>query len=179
MKTIVGIVGMPGAGKSTAIEIGKKFAPIIVMGDVVREETLTRGLEITSQNLGKIAQTLRLENGTDVIAQRCMNKIHQTHNHAIIVDGLRSLHEVNLFKAEFSVIIIAISVDHDLRHTWLRKRGRDDDSTQIKDIEARDQREINFGVLNVIEHADYTIQNTGTVEDLRKKCSTLFQKVIL
>ncbi len=179
MKTIIGIVGMPGAGKSTAIEIGKQFAPIIVMGDVVREETLTRGLEITPQNLGQMAQTLREEYGTDVIAQRCMEKIHRLPNQTVIIDGLRSQHEVKLFQSEFSVIMVAISVEKELRHTWLRKRGRRDDSTQVKDIEARDQREISFGILEVIKNADYTIQNTGTIEDLGIQCTSLFQKVIL
>lgn len=179
MKTIIGIVGMPGAGKSTAIEIGKEFAPIIVMGDIVREETLARRLEITSQNLGHIAQTLREEEGTDIIAQRCMGKIQNMENHTIIVDGLRSLHEVKLFRADFSVKIVAITAENALRQTWLLNRGRLDDSARIKDIEERDQREINFGICDVIDNADYTIQNSGTIEELKKKCKALFQEVIL
>ena len=179
MKTILGIVGMPGAGKSTAIQVGSEFAPVIVMGDIVRKETAKRGLEITPQNLGKTAQTLRKESGTDVIARKCMSKIHQLPNKTVIVDGLRSLHEVKLFKTEFSVQIVAITVEKELRHRWLMGRGRLDDSKHLKDILTRDQREIDFGILGVIENADFTIQNSGTIEDLGKKCTTLFQKVIL
>ena len=59
------------------------------------------------------------------------------------------------------------------------ERGRPDDSKHLKDILSRDQREIDFGILDVIENADFTIQNNGTIEDLGKKCTTLFQKVIL
>ena len=47
------------------------------MGDIIREETIKRGLIINSENLGNIAQNLRQEYGPEIIAQRTIEKIQK------------------------------------------------------------------------------------------------------
>ena len=178
MKKVIGIVGMPGAGKSTAIKIGSDFGEIIVMGNIVREETKLRGLDITSQNLGKIAKKLREEEGNDVIAQRCIKKITQSSNNFLILDGIRSMHEVKLFQKKIHLEIIAIEVPDNIRHDWLKNRGRADDSISIEKILARDKREIEFGIRDVIKNADFSIDNIGDIEELRNKCKNTFELII-
>jgi len=49
----------------TARELG--YA-VVAMGDVVRQETLKCGLELTPQNVGKVMLQLRAEGGNYVIA---------------------------------------------------------------------------------------------------------------
>ena len=178
MKKVIGIVGMPGAGKSTAIEIGREFGEIIVMGNIVREETKLRGLDITSQNLGRIAKKLREEEGKDVIAQRCIKKITLSSNNIVILDGIRSMHEVKLFQEIFQLVIIAIEVPDNIRHEWLKTRGRADDSISLEKILARDKREIDFGIKEVIKNAGFSIKNIGDIEELRNNCKLTFEMII-
>lgn len=178
MKTILGIVGMPGAGKSLAITQGKKFAPVVVMGDVIREEALKQGKEINSINLGFVAKELRKTHGEDVVAQRCFQKIQELPENTVIVDGIRSMHELELFQQKFQCILIAVIVPDDLRHERILARKRADDSEELTDILTRDQREIDFGLKQVIDHADYTIDNSGTKQHLEKQCATLFSQLI-
>ncbi|TFH29037.1 MAG: dephospho-CoA kinase [Promethearchaeota archaeon] len=178
MKTILGIVGMPGAGKSLAISIGKQYAPVVVMGDIVREETLRQKLNINSHNLGKIAQNLRELNGPDIIAQRCIQKIHNSLVSTVIVDGIRSLHEISVFQRHFTVIIIAIVVPDEIRIQRLLDRKRADDSTDMADILARDSREIQFGLNQVIESAQYIIDNSGSPKELEEQSQRLFSQLI-
>ena len=53
-KIVVGLAGMPGSGKSLVVETARELGyAIVVMGDVIREETAKRGLELTPQNVGK------------------------------------------------------------------------------------------------------------------------------
>src|SRR5438445_8560629 len=51
-KTLVVLVGMPGAGKSLASSVAKQFGmPVFVSGDIIRLEAKKRGLEPTRTNL--------------------------------------------------------------------------------------------------------------------------------
>ena len=50
------ICGLPGAGKSTAIDAIKDLGVVITMGDVIRKEAKKRNVEPTGENLGKIAK---------------------------------------------------------------------------------------------------------------------------
>jgi dephospho-CoA kinase len=177
MQKIICIVGMPGSGKSTALEIAQKFGTVVIMGDVVREETLRRELSINSTSLGQIAQALREEEGPDVIAQRCMKKIKNISADICFLDGIRSLHEVSLFQQHFSLVIIALSVPDAIRHEWLIQRRRKDDSTSLEEIQKRDSREIRFGIKEVIRNSDFVILNNNSKEHLRNECEAIFRKV--
>ena len=57
---IVGFVGMPGSGKSVAADVAREMnIPVVVMGDVIREEAARRGLDPTDKNLGAVGNDLR------------------------------------------------------------------------------------------------------------------------
>ena len=61
-KIVVGLAGMPGSGKSLVVETARELGyAIVVMGDVIREETIKRGLELTPQNVGKVMLQLRAD----------------------------------------------------------------------------------------------------------------------
>jgi len=59
-KLVIGLAGMPGAGKSVVVAIAKGNGyGVVVMGDVVREEAKKRNLELSPEDLGKIMLELR------------------------------------------------------------------------------------------------------------------------
>ena len=90
-KIVVGLAGMPGSGKSLVVETARELGyAIVVMGDVIREETIKRGLELTPQNVGKVMLQLREEGGITVVAQKCITKIEAQASTKVLVDGLRS-----------------------------------------------------------------------------------------
>ncbi len=75
-KIVVGLAGMPGSGKSLVVDTARELGyAIVVMGDVIREETAKRGLELTPQNVGKVMLQLRADGGNTVVAQKCIPKI--------------------------------------------------------------------------------------------------------
>ena len=50
---IIAVVGMPGAGKAVVSKAASSHGiPVMVCGDVVREETKKRGLASTPENTG-------------------------------------------------------------------------------------------------------------------------------
>ena len=99
---VIGLAGMPGAGKSVVVNVAKGSGyGIIVMGDAVREEAEKRHLEPNSENLGKIMLELRQKEGNSVIAKSCIPKIEKAKEQKVIVDGIRSPSEVESSKSIF------------------------------------------------------------------------------
>jgi dephospho-CoA kinase len=96
----------------------------------------------------------------------------------IFIDGIRSLAEVSIFRKFWKFPIIAIIVDEKKRLRRLFKRSRSDDPKDLEELKERDDRELKFGLDEVIEEADYKINNNSTVDDLKKKVREVVLKVI-
>jgi dephospho-CoA kinase len=175
---ILAIVGLPGSGKTTAIEAIKDLGTVVTMGDIVRNEAKRREIEPNGINLGKIAQQLRESGGPDIIAKKCVDKIVKMKDEIIIVDGIRSLAEVNIFRKFWKFPIIAIRVEEKKRLRRLFKRSRSDDPKNLEELKERDMRELKFGLDKVIKEADYSIKNNSTIDDLKKKTRDVVLKTI-
>ncbi|MFX1276146.1 MAG: AAA family ATPase [Promethearchaeota archaeon] len=175
---VIGFCGLPGSGKSTALEAIKDLGKTITMGDVVRNEAEKRGLEITSHNLGEIAKGLREKGGQEIIARKCVEYIRSTNFQVVFIDGLRSIFEVQTFKEFWKFPVVAIDTPDDLRYKFLFNRGRNDDPKDKRELKERDDRESKFGIKKVIENAEYMIKNYSTIEDLQIKTREIVLKII-
>mgnify|MGYP000020465455 CR=1 FL=1 len=179
-KKVVGIAGMPGAGKTLAASIAKQMNfEVIVMGDVVREEAKRRGLMPTPENLGRLMLQMRKEEGRAVIAKRCIPKIKEAKSDFVIIDGIRSLHEVEEFRKFFpNFTILAIHSSPKTRFERLFKRKRSDDPEKWATFLERDMRELEVGLGHVIALADHLIVNEGPKIEFENKVREFLRKVI-
>jgi len=178
-KMVVGVAGMPGAGKAVISRVAKeKGYAIVVMGDEIREETKRRGLEPTPENIGKIMLALREEEGPTVVAKRCIPKIANASADIVLVDGIRSLHEVYEFEKNFpQFALIAVHSSPETRFGRLFRRKRSDDPKGWKVFIERDLRELSVGQGNVIAMADYMIVNEGALEEFKAKIREVLEAV--
>jgi dephospho-CoA kinase len=177
---LIAFVGMPASGKSEAAAIAKKLGiPVVNMGDVVREETARRGLPPTDENIGGTGTALRREEGMDVIAKRCVPKIHAIRSKVIVVDGIRNINEIEYYKKEFGTDfkLIAINTPFDIRFERVKKRARSDDMKSMEELKRRDEREKGWGLDRAIEKADINIDNTGTIEKFKEKMEQLLGNI--
>ncbi len=167
-KLIVCLTGMPGAGKTTIADALKsKGFDKITMGDAVRAEAARRKIEPTGENLGKLMLELREKNGPGAVAELIKDDILKSKSNVILVDGLRSLAEVNVLKKIGTVKILAIHASGDRRYTFLTEQGRSDAPSDREDFTKRDSREIGVGMSESIALADETISNNNlTIEQL-------------
>jgi dephospho-CoA kinase len=157
---MVGLTGMPGAGKSTAGHALESLGlPRIVMGDVIREETKRRGLEASPENTGMVMRELREKHGDAAVAELCLQKIRESKGRSVIVDGIRSSVEVELFRTAGRVLVIAIHASRERRYDLLKQRGRSDDPLTWETFVARDERELGIGVGRVVATADEIVSN--------------------
>ena len=157
---IVCVTGMPGAGKTTATKalVSSGFT-IVSMGDVVRREAQKRGLGLDKEGQRQMMLTLREEGGPAAIAKLCVEEIRSKDLRKVVIDGARSLDEVNNFRSVGTVMLLGIHASPMRRYELLISRGRDDDPLSYADFEARDQRELDLGLGKVIALADRIIEN--------------------
>lgn len=170
-KLVIGLAGMPGSGKSLVVNKAQELGHvIIVMGDVIRQETLKRGLELTPQNVGKVMLELRQEGGNIVIAEKCVPKIEEQTSSKILIDGLRSLYEADTFKTHFpKFTLLAIHASPQVRYNRLFSRGRSDDPQNWQVFHERDMRELGVGLGNTIAMAEEILINDVSVEQFKNQ----------
>ncbi|MBS7643462.1 flagellar hook-basal body complex protein FliE [Candidatus Bathyarchaeota archaeon] len=171
---------MPGSGKSLVAKIAMEMGfSVVVMGDVIREETERRGLKITPENMGAVMLRLREEYGATVVAERCVSKIRAVTGSKVLVDGVRSIIEVDEFRRHFpDFILVAIHSSPETRFQRIYRRRRTDDPQSWREFMERDLRELQVGVGAAIAMADYMLINETTPTQLRKAVEKLLRKVI-
>ena len=127
---VLGVTGMPGSGKSVFIDTAlEKYGIVVSMGDIIREKARERG-----EDTGTTAKKIREEFGQYIVSELTVERIKEIlkeDNEAdfILVDGIRSPYEVEMFKENFdnfsSVSIFACAKT---RFERLLIRNRADDS---------------------------------------------------
>jgi len=163
---IIAVTGMPGAGKSTAAQaLVQKGWRRVVMGDVIRAETKRRGLEPDSKNTGAVMRLLRKEHGEAAVADLCLKEIEKTGARKVVVDGIRSMAEVDEFRKKAEVLLVAVHASPTRRFELLKERGRKDDPLTHEMFVERDRRELGVGIAEAIALADETISNQHTTQN--------------
>ena len=172
---VYGTVGLPGSGKGEAANVAEAAGvPVVVMGDVIREECRRRGLD-PAEHHGRIAGVLREEEGDDAIAARTLPRIREaaaeSDADAVLVDGLRSTVELARFREAFGddFTLVAIHAPFDLRAERLGDRGRDASDSNLEALRERDARELDLGLGETLDRADVEIENTGTLAEFRAR----------
>ena len=171
---------MPGAGKSTIVlKLKEQGYETFSLGDGVRSEAKKQNLEPTGENLGKLMLELREKNGLGAIAELLRESIHNSTHEIIIIDGIRSIHEINVLKETGNVKLLAVNASSDTRFNFLRERKRSDDPLTREKFEERDNREIGVGLEQIIELADESIENDNvTINQMVQSAIKIFQKWI-
>jgi dephospho-CoA kinase len=172
---IVAITGMPGAGKSTVAKaLEAKGYRRVVMGDVIREETIRRGLDPDEKNTGRVMLELRERYGPGAVAEVCLRAIEGLKDRVVVVDGIRSYAEVEVFARAGDVKLLAVMASRDRRFKLLAQRGRADAPKTREAFDERDRRELAVGVGNAVALADASISNDeSTAEELGTKAACL------
>ena len=178
-KLVVGLVGMPGAGKSIVVNVAREIGyGFVVMGDEVREEAKKRSMEPTPENLGRIMLELRRREGEATIAKRCIPKIENEIRSKVIVDGVRSLSEVEEFKNHFPrFTLIAVHAAPETRFKRLYHRQRSDDPKNWEIFRERDLRELGVGLGDAMAVAEYMIVNEERLDVAKVKAKEVLRRI--
>src|ERR687895_1978785 len=169
-RLIVCLTGMPGAGKSSVASFLKeKGFVVMTMGDVVREEAKRQGLEPTDINLGKMMLKLRQDLGPGAVGHIVLQKLARDGSSSnVVIDGIRSIAEVEVLEKVGHVRLLAIHASQDTRFKHLKERARADAPSSGNEFAGRDKRELSVGVSEAIALANEMISNNDlTLKQLK------------
>ena len=170
---VIGTVGLAGSGKGEFATVAEHLdVPVVTMGDVIREACRDRGLD-PAEHHGQVARALRAENGPTAVADASLPHVEEALEAAdtVLVDGIRSDIEVEVFRERFGdeFVLVSIEAPFELRRRRLGERGRDEVGDEGEALAARDDREIGFGLGDAMDRSDVTIDNTGSLEAFREE----------
>jgi dephospho-CoA kinase len=183
---IIAITGMPLAGKASVRRIFENMGcPAFAMSTAVREEAKKQRVKIDKVSMREFATKIREERGRGVVAEFCIPHLKEMlrSEDLIIVDGVRSPEEPEVFKNQFGddFALVCIWAPFKLR---VRRLGgedrvmRDDAVGTEMELKMRDRKELTWGLGEVIAEADYLITNTGQKEDLQKDLNRFLRSII-
>ena len=170
---VIGTVGLPGSGKGEAATVARDTGvPVVTMGDVIRQACRDRGLD-PAEHHGEVARALRAEEGPAAIAERSLPAIEAELDttDTVLVDGLRSDVELDRFRSAFGGAFRLVSVEapFETRADRLLDRGRDDSDLDRASLREREERELGFGMGEVMDRADVVVDNTDTLDAYRRR----------
>ncbi len=180
---VIGITGMPGSGKSEAMSVARQRGyPVVRMGDLIWEEVERRGLPRDSHHVGQVASQMRADEGRDIWSRRTVERVREvaSGSEVVLIDGIRNLEEVETFRRELGneFLLVAIHTDQSHRFDRMLKRGRADDSMDSTGLDARDQRELGWGIARTIALADEMIVNDGSLQQFHDRVAALLDRVL-
>lgn len=191
MRIVIGLTGLPGAGKA---EVGRVFSEVgagddfhvmsYSLSDEIREELRRNGAKVTRRELIKAGNKLRWEFGQGVLAQRVMIKAEKqleetsSSQTLLIIDSIRNPVEVDTIVSRWpkEFCLVAVLASDAVRGKRLKNRGREEER-ELSAEDAKADREI--GVDRCIEMANYEIWNDGSMDELRNSVWKVWQQNLL
>jgi len=181
---IIGLSGMPYAGKSVfAIIAEKSGIPNLLMRSIIEDEMRKKGIKIDNINLHKYSSTLRKQFGHGVVAERSvpgLNKLLEK-NRIVILDSLRSPEEVKILKEKynnFMVVTIWSSQNNRFLRFGKKRPGHTSDELHtIEELVWRDSIELSWGLGEIIALADMIIVNEDSKNSYKKKVGAFLKEL--
>ena len=175
MAQVFAVCGMPGSGKGEfAAVLTEANVPIVSMGDMVRAEVRSRGLEEAPHVFGEVAADLRANHGDDVLAVRLCLTVDQLldAHERVLIEGLRGTAEHEIFQQRWGskYETVAIVAESERRFERIQQRGRSEDGDRAA-FETRNHREIGWGLDRLIASADHTLDNNHPLSVFKKECA--------
>lgn len=185
---IICVVGMPGSGKSEAAdELVKKDFAFLRFGQITLDKVKEKGWKPTEENERKVREEIRRQHGMGAFALLNIAKIDELLRKSnVAVDGLYSWSEYKILKEKYGkkMSVLAVYAPPELRYSRLTDRSIKGDQAQRfrnftkKEAKARDWAEIeNIEKGGPIAMADFTIVNTGTINELKESVNKILSQI--
>lgn len=180
-KTILAIVGLPGAGKTEIVEYLMKQTgwPKFYFGDITFDEMKKIGLEINEVNERKTREEIRTRLGMGAYAILSIPKVKELYEKSsVFVESLYSWEEYLEMKKEFgdTFKVLAVFASPEIRIQ--RMCNRPLRPLKREDVISRDYAQIeNLHQAGPIARADFAIINESSKEELHQKLDEIIKKI--
>jgi dephospho-CoA kinase len=176
---IFGAIGRIGSGKDAVVDyLSDKYnLPSVSVGDMVREMAKEKKLSLARENLEQIASVSIHKHGKEFFMKRVVECMREKGWKQAGVTGIRTPDDVRYLKHEIGENFILFHVyieDLHIRYKRLTRRGREGDPQSYDDFLEQDRKEEEtFHIKEAASMADYSLDNSGTLEDLHRQIDAI------
>jgi dCMP deaminase len=183
---IIGITSFLAAGKDT---IGKlleeKGFERHSCSDYLREVAKEKNIEVTRDNLVKLGNELRRKYGTNILAEKLIERINNSNNNLFVIESIRTTKEIETFRSKLDdFALIFIDADPEIRYERAKERLKEKEHiTSFEDFINSEKREMKNDdpfsqQLDACkEQADIIIKNNKDIDYLKKEISNTLVKL--
>lgn len=171
---IIGITGTDGSGKGTVVHYLQDHHGYVHYSSrsFIAEEVVRQGLPLDRNQLRLTANELRARFGDDVIVKKAYERMATEGRTLVIIESIRALAEAKYLKAHGGVLL-AVDAAPEIRYERVQARRSETDKVTYEQFLAHEELEKNdpdphgMQKAKVMEMADYTITNNGSLEELQ------------
>ncbi len=187
---IIGITSTIAAGRTTAIThlTERHGFAWFSLADTLKSEAIKRGVPTLRSNLQNFGNNMRELHGDAFLAVRlrASKKWQMNKNSFVIVDGFKNMAEVDEFRKQKRFTLIGIDAPDLERWRRIEARHRQGDPTSFEGFSEQDTMDRGLNTLTshtqqvgrLINNANYTIHNNGTVDEFISNLDDIISKII-
>lgn len=180
-KIIIGVAGEVASGKDTVGKyIAEKYqAQALRFSQVLRDILDRMSMEQSQENMGKLSMYLRKAFGEDILSKGLIVEAEKSTSDLIVVDGVRRLPDIIQMQAseKFYFIYVEATPEKRYERLILRHNNSDDTRKTLAQFEKDALQESESQIRALKEHADFVINNDGTLEELQKKVDDIIATI--
>ncbi len=180
-KVIIGVAGEVASGKDTVGKyIAEKYqAQALRFSQVLRDILDRMSMEQSQENMGKLSMHLRKAFGEDILSKGLAREAEKSPNELVVVDGVRRFPDIIQMQASEQFYFIYVEASPEKRYERLTQRhnNSDDAGKTLVQFEKDALQESESQIRDLKEHADFVINNDGTLEELQKQVDDIIAQV--
>ncbi|MBI2404634.1 AAA family ATPase [Candidatus Gottesmanbacteria bacterium] len=183
---IVGIVGLPGSGKTTAAKyLESKGFTRVTLSDFIKEEVAKAGItDYTREILQDYGNKMREQFGPQVLAQLALKKLKTDGVAKAVIDGIRNIHEVAALEIENNFHLVGIVAKPSIRyHRLLMNKGKawvgsfEEFLQQEKREDSLGSQKFGLRVTDCLQKAKYFMHNNASREDFQQSVDAMLKRL--
>lgn len=178
---VIGITGPNGSGKTTTAEYlyDKYGFEVLSIGDLIREEVLEQGKELTAKNLDEVAIQAVRKNGDSFWIRKLIDRISGKKCDGLVIDGIRRKFEMQFLKTRFEdIFLVMIQTLPEIRFKRMKKSNEPDDPKTVEEFVDNEKRKKQiFHEKELAPMIDITIENNGKIEELHSQIDEMVKKL--
>jgi dephospho-CoA kinase len=175
MAQLIIISGYTSAGKTTAAKIMMGLnGNLIGTGNIIREMFKKENTLLNGDLLQRFNSELKAKLGRNYIS---IIEPFIKNDKVNIIDSARTYDDILYLQDKHNVITIAITANEDVRFSRFVERKRETDIINKRYFEEQTQREIEWGINELVENSMYKIENNKNLIDYENKIKLIIERV--
>lgn len=142
------------------------------LSDALRVEAEKIGISHSREDLIRLGQELRRQEGPGVLASRTCATFGPAGLY--VIDSIRNPAEIDILKGAGRFFLLGIDAPIEQRYAWAMQRGRNENARSVEEFRKMEEREFSDDsrgqqLNKCLERVDALLDNTSTVDDLSRK----------